>query len=279
MYNLRKGDYLFTSAATDNWERFVLHFTPPVQISTIKAGCSEPGTISIVQPGPATWSYILTDEQNNTISSGTLNQSAPISAQGLAGNYTLKLVDANNYTVVKTITINGAPFLKAAFTAPATATMQHNVQFVSNSPNADEFMWSFGDGSIINGTANTSYSYAQPGTYTVTLTVGDSAGCSATYSQVITVTSTTGISNVTEGGDISMWSYRNKIYVDFTQLQHVDALIRIYNVLGQEIGSAEQKTNTIYQNEINDIDAAYVIVSVVNNEQVTTRKLFIVNTK
>ena len=53
-----------------------------------------------------------------------------------------------------------------------------------------DYSWSFGDGSApVSGTATPSHTYATAGSYTVTLTVTDSAGATGTSSRVVTVTS------------------------------------------------------------------------------------------
>src|SRR5699024_6432395 len=50
----------------------------------------------------------------------------------------------------------------------------------------DEWEWDFGDGSTGTGQI-TNHTYAEPGTYTVTLTVVDQCGCEETVSRNVTV--------------------------------------------------------------------------------------------
>jgi hypothetical protein len=57
----------------------------------------------------------------------------------------------------------------------------------------------------------------------------------------------------------------------------VNAVIKIYDVLGQELSEDHFTLNSLYQKEIDDIEAAYVIVSVKNNDKITTRKVFVSN--
>ena len=65
------------------------------------------------------------------------------------------------------------------------------MQFVDNSsdPDGDPISrhWSFGDGSSQDGGTNPTHTFADPGTYTVTLTVEDPQGASDAKSKVIEV--------------------------------------------------------------------------------------------
>ena len=65
--------------------------------------------------------------------------------------------------------------------------------------------------------------------------------------------------------------------VDFSQAGDVDALIKVYNILGQTISEEKFTSNALYQKEIDNVEAAYVIVFVNNNGQITTKKLLITN--
>ena len=125
MYNVRNGAYTYTANATDDWNRFVLHFTPAATISATAATCSEQGLINITQPGTPNWNYTLTNNANTVVSCGVLNVSSPVIASVPAGVYTATLVDNTGYTVVKNIQVTGAETVTASFDASATSVRQN----------------------------------------------------------------------------------------------------------------------------------------------------------
>ncbi len=281
-YNVRTGDYNFTADVTDAWERFVLHFTPAAEITTIAQSCDTAGSISLNQPGTANWNYSLNDANNTAISSGILNQSSPATITAPAGTYTLTLTDSNNYTVVKTITVNGSLPVSAAFT-PSANTVEEDIDLTfSATANAVVYDWNFGDGTTSNQGATVSHQYAQPGTYNVTLTVTNADGCSNTTTQTITVTQQV-ISGLPAIGNtqqaIKIWSNQNNVYIDFRQQQEVDATIEIYNALGQQLVNERFGKNTVYAKSISSTEAAYVIVRVKNAGEFTVGRCFIANVK
>ncbi|MDB5281870.1 MAG: hypothetical protein JWO06_945, partial [Bacteroidota bacterium] len=277
MHDVRNGDYRFTADSADAWERFVLHFTPPAVMSVTDANCNAPGTISVTQPGIASWNYTITDNANHTIASGTLNQTSPLNLTAPAGAYTLTLTDINNYTVTQMLQVNGTDPVTASFTANSNAVQEaQNVVLTSTTANATNYQWNLGNGQTANGQTVT-YNYSTPGTYPVVLTVSNLSGCTSSTSQTITVNAiATGLTNITDKG-IGIWSNEDKVFVDFRSLQKVDAVISIYNVLGQQLTDEKFNTNALYQKEIKNIEAAYLIVSVKNDDKVITRKVFINN--
>jgi hypothetical protein len=280
MYNVRNGDYTFTTDSADNWNRFVLHFTPPAVITTADASCNEAGTISIQQPGTANWNYTLTGSSNAIITSGTLNQSQQVTVGVAAGTYTLTLIDTNSYTVTKTITVNGPEMITAGFQeSSSTVQTGQNVILTSTTTGASTYQWNFGNGTVATGTT-TSVSYTQAGVYEVSLSVTSPSGCSSTKTENITVnTSATGLNNISGANSLKIWSHDNKVYVDFTATQLSDATVIIYDILGQEISNDKVVNNVVYQKEINNIEAAYMIVMVKNDNEITTKKVFITNIK
>jgi PKD repeat protein len=96
----------------------------------------------------------------------------PIYTYNQDGNYTVCLAvtdTCSTDTICKTISICSAPTL--AFTSLQTAPLTYI--FASNWPNANAFLWDFGDGNL-STQRNPIYTYANPGSYTVCLTAEDS---------------------------------------------------------------------------------------------------------
>jgi PKD repeat protein len=113
------------------------------------------------------------------------------------GGYTVTLVvtDSTGKTATKSTTVtvgNDSP--TAVFTVSPTApTAGVNVNFNGSQSTAIpgrtivSYTWSFGDGGTASGQSVT-HPFAAPGTYTVTLTVVDSAGRSSSTTLTVTVT-------------------------------------------------------------------------------------------
>ena len=277
MQDMRANNtYSFASELSDSTDRFVVHFTPAVEINATDATCSTSGIININQPGTANWAYTVTDNNNATISSGTLSQNSPVVVNAAAGTYTLTLVDANNYTVMKTVTVNGTTSLTAAFASANNTTTNVDVAFNSTTADATNYYWDFGDGSTGSG-QNAIHNYADTGTYTVTLIVVSASGCTSTTTHTITVTenATTGINNISNNKPVNIWSSDNRVFIDFSKQTKVEATIEFYNVLGQELSQEKFGRSTIFIKELSNIEAAYVIVKVKNEDVITTKKVFV----
>jgi len=235
--------------------------------------------INITQPGSASWSYTLTNNNNIAIASGTLNSTNPINIGATAGIYTLTLTDNSGYQVIKNVQVGGQEQVIASIKASATSVqLADEVTFASTSSGAVVYNWNFGDGNTATGQSVT-HNYLLEGVYTVQLTVTNTAGCVSTATRTVTVTSrdATGIQNVSNNGKINIWSNENRVYVDFSQEANVDAQVDIYNVLGQVLSSEKFGKSSIYSKEIDNLEAAYMIIRVKNNTEVTTKKVFIAN--
>jgi gliding motility-associated-like protein len=70
-----------------------------------------------------------------------------------------------------------APLVIAAFTAPDTVCANVPIPFTNLSNDAASQSWDFGDGIGTSTVTSPTYTYAQPGTYTVTLTVVNGLTC------------------------------------------------------------------------------------------------------
>ena len=90
-------------------------------------------------------------------------------------------------TVTKEVTVQSAP--RPDFTFEAAASLDPLKLSFTNTSSADAvaFTWNFGDGTS-SGQRSPVHGYAAAGTYTVTLTARNAAGCPVTYAREVTVT-------------------------------------------------------------------------------------------
>ncbi len=137
-----------------------------------------------------TWTFA--DAANNVL--GTANGPTTSFAFPSAGTYSaILMVDGlggSNTSAPQTITVSAAPVAPiASFTAnPASGTAPLMVNFTSTSTGDNlTYSWNFGDGSPVSTDANPSYTYANVGTYAVTLSVTNSGGSNTSAPQTITV--------------------------------------------------------------------------------------------
>jgi len=110
---------------------------------------------------------------------------------------TLKATDAASNYATDTVTITVVDVTKPSANAGSDrtvnvgATVSFDASASSDNVGIVSYQWDFGDGTTGTG-KTTTHTYANPGTYTVTLTVKDAANNSATHSITITVLSTEG---------------------------------------------------------------------------------------
>jgi gliding motility-associated-like protein len=126
-------------------------------------------------------SYLWDFGDGNTSTNAT-----PTHTYTLQGTYTVSLIITTSSGCTDTLTILQA--VKAGtkpvadFSAsPTTQCSYQPIQFTDLSVPADEWMWAFGDGGT-STQQNPSYSYALPGTWTVTL-IATNSGCPDTISK------------------------------------------------------------------------------------------------
>jgi hypothetical protein len=278
MHNLRSGAYSFTANKADAQDRFVLHFTPKAEIQAANATCNSNGQITIEQPGSANWNYTITDNATNaTMAQGTLNSSNPVAVAAPSGVYNITLTDNNGYQVIKNVQVNGQTPIAATMSANTNSAEVDEIITLNNTTTgATNQTWDMGN-SVQFSTPMVNYSYPAEGVYTVTLSTINADGCAATTTQTITVTqkTATSLNNLTKD-KLRVWSYENKVMVDFTK-QPGDAVVIIYNLLGQEISNEPYTGNGIYSKALNKNEASYVVIRVTQDDKITTKKLFIKN--
>jgi len=116
----------------------------------------------------------------------------------------------------------------------------NNVQFSNHSSNSTGFIWDFGDGNSSTA-ASPSHTYAQPGTYNVTL-VGDNS-CKSDALTVSVTTGTTSFPEVTGNCSINFNSHTGKLLINcFNNLE----LVKVYDLQGRLIREATVSTENSY---------------------------------
>ncbi len=127
--------------------------------------------------------------------SGALNASIlqnPVHTYATPGNFTVRLIVTNlngcKDTTERTVTVKAAP-VADFFSSPGclnSATLFFADSITINIPATASYLWNFGDGGTASS-RNTSHIYLAAGTFTVTLTITDTAGCEGVKTRQVTV--------------------------------------------------------------------------------------------
>lgn len=135
-------------------------------------------TVTIVNttnPGPWTYQWDFGD--------GTTSTDPGIASHTYAtyGTYTIRLVVTNNVcieTVIKTVTISAIPPIVDFAYEPASGCAPLTVQFtnLSQFAEASTYKWEFGQNQATSNAVNPTYTYFEPGTYSVSLSASNITG-------------------------------------------------------------------------------------------------------
>lgn len=152
---------------------------------------SNPMTIHFIDQtigNPTSWSWNFGDNGTSTLQN-------PTHTYAQNGTYTVVLTVycsniASSYSSTVVIS-GGTTSCQAIFTSNPDSSNQYLIHFHDQSTgNPTSFSWNFGDNSS-SSLQNPSHTYAQAGTYTVTLIISGT-GCQSTTSNIITVGGSTG---------------------------------------------------------------------------------------
>ena len=153
--------------------------------------------------GITDWSWDFGDPAsgaNNTSTDQNPSHTYPDDADYTV-TLTITTVEGCTSTVQKTVSVNPAP--EIAFNPPSVNCQNTSLEFILqnlNNSNITDVEWDFGDPS--SGDANTSikdttyHIFETPGDYTVTVVATNIYGCTATYSDLVTVEPNTLTGNI-----------------------------------------------------------------------------------
>ncbi|MCE3279241.1 MAG: Serine protease, subtilase family [Bacteroidetes bacterium] len=192
-YNFKGGNSIsipMTVNTVSSSNRFVIHISPPTEIYSTNPSCYglNNGSIVVNKTGNSDWSYILTDNSGNMISSATHNSQFVHIAAIAAGTYTIITNSPTSLPDTATLAISEPLQIAANFSSIDSVKITDGaVNFINNSMNSSLYTWDFGDASPLIYVSEPSHQYNNNGIFTVSLTASDSSGCSSTYSKNITV--------------------------------------------------------------------------------------------
>ncbi|MBA2248848.1 MAG: PKD domain-containing protein, partial [Chitinophagaceae bacterium] len=122
-------------------------------------------------PGSATWDF----------GDGTISDSInPLKIYSTTGNYVIKMLanfGACIDSAFQSVTVMPKPVVDFSADKNASCKTPFMVNFVSNVPGLNSYLWDFGD-STSSTLTNVSHTYTKPGTFDVKLVVTNAAGCS-----------------------------------------------------------------------------------------------------
>jgi len=191
--------------------------------------------------GATSWSWDFGDGV------GTSTQQNPSYTYNDAGTYTVTLTATNSCgsdQVIKTdyITVTCTAPVADFSGTPTTGYAPLTVDFTDLSTNATSWSWDFGDGVGTSTQQNPSYTYNDPGTYTVSLTATNACGSDiATKIDYITVDSAQGPTQVfavsdipvigTVSGDYTATNGSDNVYETITEVEYTGHPRKRYSYL------------------------------------------------
>ncbi len=232
------GTYMVTLSTTNECgtvtvtQTVVVEGNPPVPaISASNENGCVPFSVQFTDQSagaPTAWTWTF---QGGTPSTSTLQN--PVVVYTTPGTYDVTLEVTNAFgpslkVFPAFITVEGAPTASFSFVANQTT-----VAFTNNSQNATTYSWNFGDGSSSNEESPT-HTYANPGTYTVSLATSNNCGTSI-IEQTIILTSGTGEATWVENFRLFPNPNTGIFTLEMNGLPQDEVEFLLFNALGQNI--------------------------------------------
>ena len=261
--NLREQTtYAFTANTAAMADRFEIHFTAPITLTTFDASC-EGGDAEIsidfgtntVNNTAVEWDYNV-EANNATLTSGT-NMNGIVTLVGMqVGVYTLVL-NQGAYVVDLPITINGALKITAEFENPTSIEQGNTIALANMSNGAVDYTWTV-EGQSFNA-VDFIHTFNNPGTFDIILDASNEDCQERKVKTIEVAAKVTAIQNAVDLASAYVYTQNSTIVVDLSKLKLPTASsIEIYNLLGQSIYSNEVG-NTIVKIDMKNTSAYYFV--------------------
>ena len=148
-----------------------------------------------------------------------------------AGTYTVEVTDAAGCSLASPdYVVSAGEGPEAGISVESgTVMVDDEVTFFNASGTGLTYAWDFGDGSMSTDMEPT-HAFAQPGLYTITLTVDDGT-CTSTTTLELAVETTTGLATIV-GATLNAWVSGDMIVVDHNFTSNEPALVRVISTGG-----------------------------------------------
>jgi PKD repeat protein len=262
-YDLRaRNVQTFACSTTDRKDRFVLHFTAPVQSDSKDADCDDLGTIALEEITTNNWNVTISNTQGAIVHTQVLDKNNPVNVKNLVpGTYDITFTTKSGYVATRQITISGVQPLVANISASTlTPNVNQSVQFNSSLNTAATVSWDFGDGNT-SAIENPTHIYAAEGIYKVVLIAVSNDGCTNSTTQNVNVRSVaTGIENNSNSQEVIVNNIGNNVVVSFKGYTNENASIIISNVLGQVLFTGNHNVSSTFNYTLQDVDTQVLII-------------------
>jgi PKD repeat protein len=261
--NLSTGDVIHTQSFTvtaggGGCTNFTAAISGPSEVCT-----GSPVTLTASSTGG-------TGSDTYSWTGGSTSSTRSVSA---GGTYSVTITNgACTATASKTVST------AATGTGSFTATVAGGTVTITNTSTGSvtSSNWNFGDGNNdANDDASFNYTYASPGTYTITLTATDACGNTTSETHSVTIIST-GVGAVNNASGIEVYPnpVQDKINVTVNG-QAGDYTLYIFDINGQVVKSAEGASGSSVQIDRSGLNKGMYFYKVVMNGKNVTGKLLV----
>src|SRR5690606_26272403 len=138
----------------------------------------------------------------------------------------------------------------------------------------NHYEWNFGDNTNSVTGENPTHIFTDPGQYEVSL-LAYNDDCATNFSKTITVTSglATGTLSVKDGS-MNIYGFGSTIYLRFDLKQETEAVVSIFNILGQEKISTSIEASGTVEFAMDSPEKVY-LVRVIVNDKTYVRKVIL----
>jgi len=270
-------------ANLDTTARFELYFSFPTDFITTDANCVESGSVIMTDTGSTGWSYVLEDENENLIQTGTnINETETIT--GLpGGEYHVDITTSYGVSEEYEFTINELEPVTPSISANENTVYLSDggtVQFYNTTTGALDYQWDFGDGNTSTD-FEPSHSYAEEGNYVVKMIASNGTCSDSTTIDIIVIDDVnTSVSSIEDSENaITFNHYNNEYHVSAKLGNQSDLMITVFSSTGQLIYS-KTETNVLDRNiplELENHATGIYIVKINTDDKTFAEKIFLSN--